>query len=354
MSSVWRTRTRRAAGVLPLCVLLPLLPGCTLAGGGEEPDDDVVVLLTHDSFTLPNELMEQFTADTGIRIDHRAQADAGELVTTLVLTKDNPIGDVAFGVDNTFASRAVHADVFADYEASVTVPDELRYPDSAALTPIDYGDVCLNIDTRYFAERGLDEPETFGDLLRPEYRDLTVVQNPGTSSPGLAFLLATIDEFGEDGWQDYWRALRDNGVHVADGWSQAYYVDFSGSEGEGPRPVVVSYASSPPAEAGADGTPPPTRALEDTCFRQIEYAGVLEGARNPSGAQQVIEFLLSDEVQEAFPENMYVFPAVPGTRLPDAFEQYAPKPAAPRLLDPELIDANRDVWITQWRDIVVG
>lgn len=347
-------RARRALGVLSLCVL-PVLSGCTLAGGGnDEASGDTVVLLTHDSFSLPAHLLDQFTEETGIRIEHRAQGDAGELTTTLALSKDRPLGDVVFGIDNTFASRAVAEGVLDDYEAGANVAEDLRYPGSSALTPIDYGDVCVNIDTRYFAERGIPEPETLADLLLPEYRGMTVVMNPGTSSPGLAFLLATIDEFGDEGWQDYWRSLRDNDLLVADGWSQAYYVDFSGSEGSGPRPIVVSYASSPPAEAGADGSPPPTRALEETCFRQVEYAGVLAGARNVEGAQQVVDFLVSDAVQQAFPENMYVFPAVEGTPLPEVFDLYAPKPAEPRIMDPERIAANRDAWISQWRDIVVG
>ncbi|AEF41820.1 thiamine ABC transporter substrate-binding protein [Hoyosella subflava] len=355
MTSAQCNRARRRFSILSLFVLVPALSGCTVLGGGEdERGDDTVVLLTHDSFTLPAELLEQFREDSGIRIDHRAQGDAGELVTSLVLTQDNPLGDVVFGVDNTFASRAVDADVFADYEPSISVPDDLRYPNSLALTPIDYGDVCLNIDTRYFAERGIAEPETLDDLLSDEYENMTVVQNPATSSPGLAFLLATIEEYGEEGWQDYWTSLRDNGVSVADGWTQAYYVDFSGSEGAGPRPIVVSYASSPPAEAGPDGAAPTTSALAETCFRQVEYAGVLAGASNPDGAEQVIEFLLSADVQSAFPENMYVFPAVEGTPLPEAFDLYAPKPDAPITMDPAKIGANRDAWITQWRDIVLG
>ncbi|MBN4925629.1 thiamine ABC transporter substrate-binding protein [Hoyosella rhizosphaerae] len=330
-----------------------MVAGCSLLGTDADGEADTVVLLTHDSFSLPQELFDAFEESTGIRIDHRAQGDAGSLTTSVVLTKDDPLGDVVFGIDNTFASRAIDASVFTDFEAAVAVPEEFRYPGSAALTPIDYGDVCINIDTRFFAENDIAEPETLDDLLSENHRDLTVVQNPATSSPGLAFLLATVETFG-DGWQDYWTALRDNGVRVADGWTQAYYGDFSGTDGDGNRPIVVSYASSPPAEAGEDGTPPPTRALDATCFRQIEYAGVLAGTEKPAEAGQVIDFLLSPEVQEAFPDNMYVFPVVEGTPLPDAYEKYAPAPANPITMSPERIGDNRDQWISEWRSLVLG
>src|SRR6185295_1139750 len=110
------------------------------------------------------------------------------------------------------------------------------------------GDVCLNVDKEWYAGRGLSPPQTLAELTLPRYRDQLVVENAATSTPGLAFMLATIAEFG-DRWQGYWRKLRANGVLVVDGWEDAYYSRFSGSAGgKGNRPVVVSYASSPPAE----------------------------------------------------------------------------------------------------------
>lgn len=330
------------------------LASCSAGAVGGEPKADLV-LVTHDSFAISDDVLAQFEAQTGLTVEVRGSGDAGALTSQLVLTKDNPLGDVAFGVDNSFASRAVEAGVFADYTSPAAAGGaaDYAYPGSSALTAIDYGDVCLNIDYRYFAERSLTEPVTLADLTKPEYRDLTVVQSPATSSPGLAFLLATIATDG-DGWQQYWKDLAGNGVKVADGWTQAYNVDFSGSAGQGSRPIVVSYASSPPAEVGADGSAPPTKALADTCFRQIEYAGVLAGTANPEGARKLVDFLLSPAVQADLPGQMYVFPVQRGTPLPEAYEEYAANPDAPLTMDPATIGAQRDEWIAEWRSLVQG
>ena len=334
------------------------LSSCSAGAGGDEDAD--IVLVTHDSFALSDEVLAQFTEQTGLTVEVRGSGDAGALTSQLALTKDNPLGDAAFGVDNAFASRAVEEGVFADYTSPAATGGaaDYAYPGSSALTAIDYGDVCLNIDTRYFAERELAEPATLADLTKREYKDLTVVESPATSSPGLAFLLATIvdaDASGvAGGWQQYWKDLADNGVQVTDGWTQAYNVEFSGSAGQGSRPIVVSYASSPAAEVGADGSAPPTKALADTCFRQIEYAGVLAGAANPEGAQQLIDFLLSPAAQADLPGQMFVFPVQRDTLLPAAFSEYAAKPETPLTMEPAVIGENRDKWIAEWRAIVQG
>ncbi len=284
-----------------------------------------------------------------------AQGDAGAMVNQLLLTGSNPLGDAVFGIDNTFASRALDAGVLAPY----TSPEAAKGADAFGigddrLTAVDYGDVCVNVDHAYFAEKGLVEPATFEDLAKPEYKDLLVTPSPATSSPGLAFLLGTIAHFGPDGWQNYWTQLKDNGVKITGGWTDAYTVDFSGSSGKGSRPLVLSYASSPPSEVTDPAQPAPTGALLDTCFRQVEYAGVLAGAKNPAGAQQVIDFLLSPEFQASVPDAMYVYPVQQATPLPASWEQSAPVAAAPAELDPADIAANRDAWISQWSDLLEG
>lgn len=348
------SKVRRGVAASAMIAAGVLLASCSAGAISGAPKADLV-LVTHDSFAISDDVLAQFTEQTGLTVEVRGSGDAGALTSQLVLTKDNPLGDIAFGVDNAFASRAVDAGVFADYTSPAASGGaaDYAYPGSSALTAIDYGDVCLNIDTRYFAERNLAEPATLVDLTKPEYRGLTVVESPATSSPGLAFLLATIATDG-DAWQQYWTDLAGNGVKVADGWTQAYNVEFSGSAGKGSRPIVVSYASSPPAEVGADGSAPPTKALPDTCFRQIEYAGVLTGAANPDGAQKLLDFLLSPAVQADLPGQMYVFPVQRGTPLPAEFEQYAAKPDAPLTMDPATIGAHRDEWIAEWRSLVQG
>ncbi len=331
-----------------------LLAGCATPADDDGPAS--LVLVTHDSFALSEGVLEQFTDETGIAVEVQAAGDAGELVNKLVLTKDSPLGDVVFGIDNTFAGRAAANGVLEPYlSAGVTEAEEAYLLPAAsggdALTPIDSGDVCVNVDREWFAEKGLAEPTTLDDLVKPAYRDLLVVEAANSSSPGLAFLLATVAAYGDGGWQDYWRQLVDNGVAISASWSDAYYVEFSGPSSEGDRPLVVSYASSPPAEVTEGATTAPTGALLETCFRQTEYAGVLAGTAYPDEAKQLVDFLHSTTVQDDIPTSMYVFPVNPDAALPPAWAQFAEVAETPYEIDPAEIDANRERWITEWAAI---
>lgn len=330
--------------------------GCSLSSGGDAaPSEHKVVLVTHDSFAYTKALFEQFTKDTGITIEVHPAGDAGALTNQLVLTKANPIGDLAYGVDNTFATRALSADVFAPYPSPAATKGPQRYAvdDTNRLTAVDVGDVCLNIDPGALRAKGLAEPTTFEDLTDPRYASQLVVEDPQTSSPGLAFLLATVAHFGEQGWQPYWAKLKAGGMKVDSGWEEAYSQDFSGSSGKGPKAIVVSYASSPSAEVGKDGKPR-TKAVLGTCFRQVEYAGLLAGAKNPEDAKKVLDFLLSPAFQADVPGQMYVYPAREGVALPKGWQEAAPLPAKPVTMPGDRIQAGRDKWIGQWRSLVRG
>jgi thiamine transport system substrate-binding protein len=337
--------------IIPLAAIAAsavLLAGCTTPSG-DAPT--TLVLVTHDSFALSEGTLEQFTDETGIVVDVQSGGDAGELVNKLVLTKDSPLGDVVFGIDNTFASRAATNGVLEEYVSGDVTSAEEQYllPGGSGgeyLTPIDSGDVCVNVDHGWFEEAGIPEPETLDDLVDPTYEGLLVVEAANSSSPGLAFLLATIAAYG-DGWYDYWSALVDNDVKVAASWSDAYYVDFSGPSSEGHRPLVVSYASSPPVEV----PPGSTGVLLDTCFRQTEYAGVIAGTEHPAEARQLVDFLFSTVVQNDIPENMYVFPVNSEAVLPETWAEYAEIATDPYEIDPTEIDANRERWISEWAAI---
>jgi thiamine transport system substrate-binding protein len=338
---------------------------CSLGGttGGDDgsagngaPENKEVVLATHDSWSMPKEVLAEFTRETGYRVKVESSGDAGALTNKLVLTKGSPIADAAYGVDNTFASRAVDEGVFEDYEPKGAPASAERLElddagDAAALTPVDYGDVCVNVDDVWFEDHGIDPPRTLQDLTDPKYKDLFVTPGATTSSPGLAFLLATIAEFGEDGWEEYWTDLMANGTKVTSGWTDAYTVDFTAGGGDGDRPIVLSYDTSPPFTIPEGADEPTTSALLDTCFRQVEYTGVLDGASNPEGARALVDFMVGESFQEALPENMYVFPADDSLKLPDLWARWAERPDQPLSVDPATITANRDAWLTTWGEI---
>jgi thiamine transport system substrate-binding protein len=312
-----------------------------------------VLLVTHDSFVLSEDLMAAFTKATGCTLKVLASGDAGEVTNKVVLTKASPIGDAVFGIDNTFASRAVAEGVLADYSPALpTGAATHALPGTAAakLTPIDFGDVCVNVDLTWFAAKGKPAPATLDDLTQPAYRDLFVTPGATTSSPGLAFLLATIGAKG-DGWQAYWKALMANGTKLTAGWTDAYSVDFTAGEGHGTRPIVLSYASSPPFTIPKGGKEPTTKALLDTCFRQVEYAGVLAGARNPEGARALVSFLLSPAVQASIPDAMYMFPVDSAAALPTDWAAWAKVADTPFVVAPDLIATQRDTWLRQWSEV---
>ncbi len=327
-------------------------------------DEVTITLVTHDSFAVSEDVLDQFQTETGITVQILRSGDAGAMVNQSILSRENPLGDVMFGVDNTFLGRALEAEIFLPYESPLLadVPDEFKLDPENRVTPIDYGDVCLNYDVTYFAENDLPLPQSLIELTSPEYKGLLTVENPATSSPGLAFLLATINQFGTEGdytYLDFWTDLVANDVYISDDWSDAYYNQFSGSTGsQGTRPLVVSYASSPPVEVYFMETPPetaPTASItaDGTCFRQIEFVGILAGTQNPEAAQQFVDFMLSTAFQEDMPLQMFVFPVNPEAELPEIFTQYAAVPESPVVLDAEKINTNRETWIQAWTEAVL-
>ena len=320
---------------------------------------DTVRLLAHDSFLISDEARAAFTAATGLQLEVLPAGDAGSMVNQAILAAGNPVADVLFGVDTTFLSRALEADLFLAYEspALAGVLPGLDADPEHRVTPIDYGDVCLNYDKAAFT--AIPPPQDLADLAAPAYGGMLVVEDPATSSPGLAFLLATIATFGEEGgytWRDYWADLRANNVEVAASWVGAYYGAFSGGSGNGDRSLVVSYASSPPAEV-INADPPvseaPTGVVPAGCFRQVEFAGILRGTPHEAAARALIDFMLTEEFQEDVPLNMFVFPALAAASLPPEFTAHTQAPTAPLTMDPALIEANRERWIQEWASIVL-
>jgi thiamine transport system substrate-binding protein len=318
-----------------------------------------VRLLTHSSFAVSKAVLADFTRQTGYKIKLVQPGDAGVMVNAAILRKDNPVADALFGVDNTFLTRALDAGIFDPYEAKGldSVPAALQTDADHRVTPIDKSDVCVDFDKSWFGHDGRPAaPTGLDDLVDPRYKNLTVVENAATSSPGLAFLLATIAAKGDTGWKAYWSALKDNGVRVDDDWTAAYETDFTAGGGSGDRPIVVSYGSDPAADveySSPHRDAPNVGVIASTCFAQTEYAGVLHGAHNPAGAQALVDFMLTRRFQEDMPLQMYVNPVVTGAALPAVFTKWAVDPPQPYSIDPATISAKRSDWIKEWTDLVV-
>jgi thiamine transport system substrate-binding protein len=339
---------------------LALLPVLLIAACTQrvETGPRTVTLVTHDSFDVSKDVLSEFEAQSGIDVEVLPAGDAGQVVNRAILTAGNPEGDVLFGIDDNLLYDAFEAGVFEPYASPrlAAVPDGYELDPEHRVTPIDHGDVCVNYDVEWFASRDIDPPATLEDLAEPMYRGLLVVENPATSTPGLAFLLATIARFG-DGWEGYWTTLVENEVTIVNGWERAYFGEFSGAGGgSGTLPLVVSYASSPPAEIVFAEEPldeAPTAVIEDTCYRQIEFAGILAGAEHPDEARALIDFMLSREFQEDIPLRMFVFPVVTDAELPDVFVENAIVPKDPLSLPAAEVSARRAEWVQRWTDVVL-
>ena len=317
-------------------------------------------VMTHDLFAVSKEVTGLFRKENNIQLHFVQGGDAGALVNKAILTKDAPQADVIYGIDNTFLSRALEGGIYEAYDAPAlkNIPAEFKLdPENRAL-PVDYGDVCINYDKNYFSEHNLEVPQTFEDLTKPEYKGLLVVENPAVSSPGLAFVMATIAHFGPDKYLDYWKRLRDNGVEVVNGWETAYYTNFSASSGKGPQAMVVSYSSSPAAEiiyATEKPIESSTAALvgPGMCFRQIEFIGIAKGTKNRAAAEKFIDFVLQQVFQEDMPLQMFVYPVVDGARIPNEFHWFTQTVEQAATIDPAEIERNRDKWIADWTKTVL-
>lgn len=345
---------RRIFALTMLCLLV-LMPVSA-------QDTQVLTVVTYDSFAMDEDVLAQFEQENNVELEILRLADAGLMVNQSILSRNNPLGDVMYGIDNTFLSRALNEDLFAAYESPLIaeVPEVLQLDDEYRVTPVTLGDVCLNYDVGYFEENDLPLPETLADLTDSMYEGLLVVENPATSSPGLAFLLATIAVFGDEGdytFVNYWEDLVANDVLITEGWTEAYYTYFSAPGRDGNRPLVVSYASSPPVEM-LFADPQPESAItgaivaDEMCFRQIEFVGILEGTENLELAQAFIDFTLSLEFQEGLPLNMFVYPVREDAELPEIFVEYSSVPDVVAMVDYDLIDENREDWIRAWTEVI--
>ena len=324
----------------------------------EEPEQRTLTVMTHDSFAISESVLAYFEEQYQVQLQFLEVGDTGTAVNKAALSKDNPLADVFYGVDNTFLSRALEEGIFEEYRSPVLdqIDPDFILDGSYHALPVDYGDVCLNYQKAYFSDHDLAIPSGLEDLVLPAYRGLLTVQNPATSSPGLAFLLTTVGYFGEDGYLSYWEMLVENDVNIVNDWETAYYSEFS--QAGGSDPIVVSYGSSPPfevlfSEEPLDDAPTAAVTSPGSCFRQIEFVGILKGTPNRDLAELWIDFMLSPIFQEDIPLNMYVFPVNPAAELGEIFQLYLEVPGITANVSPDQIAKNREKWINDWTETVL-
>jgi thiamine transport system substrate-binding protein len=341
-------------GTIVLAVILLTVSMGTRPGLGQSE----LVVVTHNSFAASESVIAEFEKANNTKVRILKAGDTGKALNQVILTANNPLGDLFFGVDSTFLTRALKEDLFVPYRAQGLdkIPAEFKLDPTFRVTPIDYGDVCLNYDKAWFKQKNLAPPAKLEDLAKPEFKNLLVVENPATSSPGLSFLLTTVAHFGEGKYLDFWKQLRANNVMITEGWSDAYYSKSTWSK-KGDRPIVVSYATSPAAEvffSGGKVQDPPTGNVigDGTCFRQIEFAGVFNHAKHPDLAQKFIDYMIGQKFQEDLPLQMFVFPVLPGVKLPEVYK-FAERPKKPAVIGTAQIDANREKWINAWTTTVL-
>jgi len=344
-------------------LLVFLLLSATLSACAQEPAAEearALTVMTHDSFAISADLIEAFETEHNVTVSFVRSGDTGSALNQAILSKANPLADIFYGVDNTFLTRALEEGIFEAYDSPLLseVPDQFKIDLDHYALPVDYGDVCINYDKVYFESNHLPVPTSLEALTQPQYAGLLVTENPATSSPGLAFLMATIAQFGEEGYIEYWQALAENDLVVVNDWETAYYTNFSGSSGQGQQPMVVSYGSSPAAEvifAETELTEAPTASIigPNTCFRQIEFVGILKGTENRDLAEAFIDFMLSVPFQEDIPLQMFVFPVNQNAKLPPEFIEHVQIPSEPATLSPESMDQNREIWIQTWTETVL-
>jgi thiamine transport system substrate-binding protein len=348
--------------ILGTALILVFLAGCAPAPTPVPTPAQPVVLhvMTHDSFAVSENVVKSFEDANHVKVEFLKSGDAGAALNRAILTKSAPQADVFYGVDNTFLSRALAEDIYEPYASPLLskIPDEYKLDPQNRALPVDYGDVCINYDKNWFSQKKLDIPQSLADLSKPEYKGLLVMENPSTSSTGLAFMLATIAEYGPQGYLDYWKSLKANGLVVVNDWETAYYTNFSGSSGKGSQPLVVSYGTSPAAEVVYASTPiqeAPTASLvgKNMCFRQIEFVGILKGTKNEALARKFVDAMLAAPFQEDIPLQMFVFPVNQEAALPDVFTKNIQKPDQPATLTPDEISKNRDQWLQDWNNAIL-
>jgi thiamine transport system substrate-binding protein len=329
-------------------IILLILLSFNCAEKDENSNSDEIVVYAYDSFFSdwgPGPIIiPKFEELTGYKVRAISLGDAQEVLNRAILEKDNPKADVIIGIDNNMLSKALKAEVLSSYQSHNLdkIDESLIFDKTYNVSPYDYGFFSIIYDT----EKIDTPPSSMEELLSPNFEDKIILMDPRTSSPGLGFLLWTIDIYG-DNFTGYWEKLLSNVLTITDGWSSGYGLFTSGE-----APMVLSYTTSPAYHVEYEDTNRYQAVIfEEGNYIQIEGAGIIKNCPNRKGAETFIDFLLSEGFQKEVALTNWMFPVNTSLPLPESFD-YALKPEKSLQIDYMEIEDNLSSWIDEWLKVV--
>lgn len=335
-----------------------------------QDDDGTLKILTYDIAAFSDDMLTNFTEQTGFAVELVYTDDAGGILEIMLQTQGSPQVDLAVGLDNTYLQTALDFCLLTvnNVDTSNVDPNVMALYDGPKAVPFDQGHVCLNYDESVVDGENLTEPQTLWNLTESQWTDKTVFPSPLTSSPGRAFMVATIDYFENDldpntTAFDWWKAMADNGATFTSGWTEAYEIHYSGGYGAwvdghlGDAAMTVSYCHSPGVEAyyGGNWTSSTSLVLPRATFHQVEYGGLVNGGGNQEAANAFLTFLLSEDINRNMPENNLMQSVLNNATWPEeeGYRYHTDLPTLNANITTERIGQEMDDWLMAWTNATV-
>ena len=362
--------------LLIVVMLLLMIPfsGCI----GNEEQDNELVIITYDVLALTDDMIQQFENESGLSVTLVKLDDAGSILDYLIQNEGTENIDLAIGLDNTYLQTAINRGVLTEHQANILsasssqntpISEAALLPYSGSLAvPFDMGYVCLNYDTSIVDGENMTVPTNLWNLTEEEWRGKVAIPSPISSSPGRAFMLATLDYFSysedsSDSFKQWWSAMEENDVIVTSGWTEAYETHYTGGYGEwtegyiGDAHITVSYCHSPGVESwyNENWTKSASLDLPQSSFFQVEYATAVTGG-NVEAASEFIDYLLSEQVNSQMPEQNLMYSVLEGEDLPTAngYRYHSTVPSEPAEISMQEIAENMESWLQQWNSAMTS
>jgi thiamine transport system substrate-binding protein len=352
----------RSSSALALLVSLLVFPARAADKAPQAPSGVYdVSILTYDSFVakggLGPEIIPLFEKSSGCKARATGAGDGGQLLNRLELDAKRgavPEAQVVVGIDQQLWEDArAFAEPWGEWtpRGYGKLLKDTRV--EKGFLPFDYGTLAFMADTEALRKAKLQPPASLEDLLKPEWKRNLVLQDPRTSTPGLALVRYTVAVYGEAGWQGYWKKLRPQWLTLAQGWDAAYGIFLKGE-----APLVWSYTTSQAyhAEHGDQAGRYKAIHFKEGQPVQIEGAILVKGAfqgeraaRKRECARKFLEFLISPETQKRVPKTNWMLPVLSGVELPKSFRDL---PRARKLVRLPLKGNAPSVLLPKWSQAV--